>query len=187
MTQEYGVNVFNSTMNPHGVVTLTRLFFQVLLQEMNSSSVDDKGYFRKEMVLSDNALKYAEAVLALDGGPLEQLKARFTVSSRGTSSSGGNGSGKLEETLKSTPPIGQLNDLRTIAECLKSVEKVYDMENKTDWANVKADIAKLLVPCKELIKEIKERVGSFEKRQKSRTDQKKQRKSMAGPRYFLLI
>ena len=117
----------------------------------------------------------------MDSSPLEQFKAEFTVSSRGTSSSGGNGSGKLEETLKSTPPIGQLNDLRTIAECFKSVEKVYDMENKTDWANVKADIAKLLVPCKELINEIKERVGSFEKRQKSRTDQKKQRKSMAGP------
>ena len=75
MTQEYGVNVFNRTMNPHGVVTLTRLFVQVLLQEMNCSSVDEKGYFRKEMVLSDNALKCAEVVLALDGGPLEQFKA----------------------------------------------------------------------------------------------------------------
>ena len=54
------------------------------------------------------------------------------------------------------------------------------MENKTDWANVKANIAKLLGPCKELIKEVKERVGSFEKREISRKNQKKQSKT-AGP------
>ena len=129
---------------------------------MSQGSVDEKAHFRNEMVLGDNALKCAEAVLSLDSSNLETFKAKFSESSRGTASSGSQGAGRLESTLKSTPPIGQLNDLRTIAECLKSVEKVYDIENKTDWANVKADIAKLLVPCKELIKEMKERVGSFE-------------------------
>ena len=148
---------------------------------MSQGSVDEKAHFLNEMVLGDNALKCAEAVLSLDSSNLETFKAKFSESSRGTASSGSQGAGRLESTLKSTPPIGQLGDLLTIQGCYKKVEAVYNMETKAAWTDVRADIVKALAPCRELIKEIKKRLDSIDIRQKNRQDEKKKSKSVAGP------
>ena len=43
---------------------------------MKLASVEDKDFFKSELVLSENAMEFAEAVLTVDPSVLEALKAR---------------------------------------------------------------------------------------------------------------
>ena len=43
---------------------------------MRLASVEDKDFFKSELVLSENAMEFAEAVLTVEPSILEALKAR---------------------------------------------------------------------------------------------------------------
>ena len=105
--------------------------------------------------------------------PLAAYKNKFSVSSRGTSSSGSGGVGKREETLRSTPPTGTVNDLVTIASCHKLPDLVYtEIQQRSDWPTFKTKVATKLTPIRELIKELKNRLAGFEVRKKSKMEAK---------------
>ena len=50
--------------------------FLCFAQEMQAASVEDKDFFKSELILSENAMEFANAVLTVDKSILKALKAR---------------------------------------------------------------------------------------------------------------
>ena len=103
---------------------------------------------------------------------IKPCKAKFNASAKGSASSGVAGVGRQEETLRSTPPIGTVQDLITIQQAMGLKSEAFTIEEKKDWATVKAKVLKKVSPIKELIKEMKSRTEAFGKRKDKVKDAK---------------
>ena len=142
----------------------------MFLQELKDGSVADKFHYRNEMVLAENALECTTAVVSVDKSLLEKYKKKFDSTSRGSASSGSNGMGKREETLRSTPPTGSIASLITLQECNGLSDLVHtDIDSRADWQPLKAKVAVSSMTIRELIKELKNRLASIEVRKKSKS------------------
>ena len=109
------------------------------------------------------------------GGAVDRVQGKYAASSKGTSSSGTAGTGKREETLRSTPPTGTVNDLIILAKLTKLPEQVYtELETRDDWADFKQRVQTMLGPIRDLTREMKSRTKSFEVRKSKRKGQPKQ-------------
>ena len=95
---------------------------------------------------------------------IKPCKAKFNETSKGSASSGSAGVGRQEETLRSTPPIGTVQDLITIQQAMGLKSEAFNIEEKKDWATVKANVLKKVSPIKDLIREMKSRTDAVNKR-----------------------
>ena len=108
-------------------------YFVFCLQDIESTSVSEKSHFRNEPILANNAVECAVCVAAASEERLIEYKNKYAASSKGISSSGTAGTGKREETLRSTPPTGAVNDLIILAKLTKLPEQVYtELESRDD-------------------------------------------------------
>ena len=95
---------------------------------------------------------------------IKPCKAKFNETSKGSQSAGSAGVGRQEETLRSTPPIGTVQDLITIQQAMGLKSEAFNIEEKKDWATVKANVLKKVSPIKDLIREMKSRTDAVNKR-----------------------
>ena len=154
---------------------LVFFYFGFCLQDIESTSVSEKSHFRNELILANNAVECAVCAAAASEEQLIEYKNKYAASSRGTSSSGSAGTGMREETLRSTPPTGTVNDLIILANLTKLPEQVYtELETREDWADLKQRVQTMLAPIRDLTREIKSRTNSFEVRKSKRKGQPKQ-------------
>ena len=154
------------------------------VQELTAGPVDAQTAFKNELVLMNNALEAADAILSLEEDVLGTYKARFQVSAKRTMSSGSNGSGGHSETLRSTPPTGTIQSLISITAVLAMPNRVFEeIEKKSDWTTILTDVKAQVQPMKDVIKELKDRNVAFDKRKTKRDeDQKKSgKKTSAAP------
>ena len=173
---------------------------------MRAASVEDKDFFKSELVLSENVMEFAEAILTVDPTILDTLKARrinnncqrmraqilehvvgirrqdsrvcqsqtyirkarFAESSKRSASSGSKGCGRVEETLKSTPPTGTIQDLITMQAAMALKAEAHNIEQKADWPDIRKSVLMKIAPIKDLIKETKDRVKAIDNRKQNR-------------------
>ena len=62
------------------------------------------------------------------------------------------------------PPIGTVQDLITIQQAMGLKSEAFSIEEKKDWATVKANVLKKVSPIKDLIREMKSRTDAVNKR-----------------------
>jgi len=103
---------------------------------------------------------------------IKPCKAKFNETSKGSASSGVAGVSRQEETLRSTPPIGTVQDLITIQQATGLKSESFNIEEKKDWATVKANVLKKVSPIKDLIREMKSRTDAVNKRKEKAKDAK---------------
>ena len=88
------------------------------------------------------------------------------------------GGGRQEETLKSTPPTGSVQDLITMQQALELKHEAYSIDEKEDWKKIRKEILEKVCPIKDLMKVLKDRQVAIDKR---KTGRKKQSNVSAAP------
>ena len=79
----------------------------------------------------------------------------------------------MEETLKSTPPTGSVQELMTIQKAMELSIHAYEVEETKYWPLIRQNVIKKIAPIKYLIKEIKDRVKAIDTRKQSRKKNEK--------------
>ena len=98
----------------------------------------------------------------------KKREERFSASAKGSASSGSQGSGRQEATLRATPPTGSAQDLITMQEALALNEKAFEFEENEDWKGTRQSVIKNTNPIKEPVKEMKDRVAAVDSRKSKR-------------------